>query len=52
VDFGHAPNFPDADVFPCIVVLRKPEADEDGADGGVRVAEFPREALGEVRIER
>jgi type I restriction-modification system DNA methylase subunit len=51
VDFGHAPIFPDADVFPCIVVLRKPKRDEEDADGRVRVVEFPREALGKVEIE-
>ena len=27
VDFGHASIFPDADAFPCIVVLAKPELD-------------------------
>ena len=27
VDFGHAPIFPDADTFPCIAVLRKPDAE-------------------------
>jgi type I restriction-modification system DNA methylase subunit len=51
VDFGHAPIFPDADVFPCIVVLRKPKVGEDDANRGVRVVEFPREALGEVELE-
>src|SRR5215210_4347489 len=45
VDFGHAPIFEDADVFPCIVLLRKPEREEPEADRGVRVVEFPREAL-------
>jgi len=44
VDFGHAPIFPDADVFPCIVILHKPR---DTANDEVRVAEFPREALKE-----
>jgi len=44
VDFGHAPIFPDADVFPCIVILQKPR---DTANDEVRVAEFPREALKE-----
>ncbi|MGH3090333.1 MAG: Eco57I restriction-modification methylase domain-containing protein [Rubrobacteraceae bacterium] len=48
VDFGHAPIFPDADVFPCIIVLRKP--DEEPSDT-VRVTEFPREALGKIGIE-
>lgn len=49
IDFGHAPIFPDADVFPCIVVLRKPER-EDTGDESVRVVSFPREALGKVGI--
>ena len=51
MDFGHAPIFPDADVFPCIVVLGKPELDENRGGGSVRVAEFPREVLGKVRIK-
>lgn len=46
VDFGHAPIFPDADVFSCIVVLKKPEPSET-ADGDLRVVQFPREALKE-----
>ena len=45
VDFGHAPIFEDADVFPCIVLLRKPQRKEAEAERGVRVVEFPREAL-------
>jgi hypothetical protein len=50
VDFGHAPIFPDADVFPCIVVLRKPKRDENGMNK-VCVVEFPREALGDVELD-
>jgi Eco57I restriction-modification methylase len=45
IDFGHAPIFEDADVFPYIVLLRKPLRDEPQADGSVRVVEYPREAL-------
>jgi hypothetical protein len=45
VDFGHAPIFEDADVFPCIVLLRKPRREESQKDQSVRVVEFPREAL-------
>lgn len=43
VDFGHAPVFPDADAFPCIITLRKnpPAPDHD-----VRVTLYPREQLG------
>ncbi len=42
VDFGHAPIFPDADAFPCIVVLRKNEP-EPGHQ--VTVTQYPREEL-------
>ncbi len=47
MDFGHAPIFPDADVFPCIVVLHKPKPGELTRDREIRVVEFPREALKE-----
>lgn len=64
VDFGHAPIFPDADVFPCIVGLERPVArDDDAGQAGdtaddaptaaeptAIVAEFPREQLGRVDI--
>ncbi len=50
VDFGHAPIFPDADVFPCILILHKPDMDGETNDT-VRVTEFPREALGTFGIE-
>ncbi len=58
VDFGHAPIFPDADVFPCIVVLQKrgPETKDaeadSGANGEVRVAAVPREELGGRDLDR
>jgi hypothetical protein len=48
VDFGHAPIFEDADVFPCILVLNKPEPQEEQAlppDRQVQVLNFPREEL-------
>jgi len=45
VDFGHAPIFPDADTFPCIAVLRKPDA-EPAAPAETEVCAFPREELG------
>jgi hypothetical protein len=53
IDFGHAPIFPDADVFPCIVVLKKPDAEaaEQVAAQQVQVTAFPREALKLVQIE-
>jgi type I restriction-modification system DNA methylase subunit len=43
VDFGHAPVFPDADAFPCTIVVRKqaPLPDHE-----VSVTQYPREQLG------
>ena len=54
VDFGHAPIFPDADVFPCIVVLQKrgSETKDSETDGEVRVATVPREELGGMDLDR
>ncbi len=44
VDFGHAKQiFPDADVFPCILVARKPNTEPPPTD--VRVCVIPRETL-------
>ena len=44
VDFGHAKQiFPDADVFPCILVAQKPTAGLPPAD--VRVCSIPRKQL-------
>jgi hypothetical protein len=53
IDFGHAPIFPDADVFPCIIVLEKPgdEPDQVATDGQVQVTAFPREALKLTTLE-
>ena len=45
VDFGHAPVFPDADVFPCILILHKPESDTDSEEREAEVTVFPREEL-------
>ncbi|WP_166398170.1 Eco57I restriction-modification methylase domain-containing protein [Rubrobacter marinus] len=50
VDFGHAPIFPDADVFPCIVVLKRQAAGDGSAEETARVVEFPREALNKVDL--
>jgi len=52
IDFGHAPIFEDADVFPCIIVLKKPAADDNGqiTEQQVRVTAFPREALKLVQL--
>jgi hypothetical protein len=55
IDFGHAPIFEDADVFPCILVLEKPAAspeDIDSPERQVQVVQFPREELGRVSLER
>jgi hypothetical protein len=51
IDFGHAPIFPDADVFPCILVLRKPAVNGSGANQSqTRICLFPREELGRFEI--
>jgi len=41
IDFGHAPIFPDADTFPCIVTLAKARGK------ALYVTKYPREKLGE-----
>ncbi|RYD78715.1 MAG: restriction endonuclease, partial [Verrucomicrobiaceae bacterium] len=49
IDFGHAPIFPDADAFPSIITLQKP----DGAlpkDASFNMAIFPREELKTVSV--
>jgi hypothetical protein len=51
VDFGHAPIFEDADVFPCILVLEKPMPllEQYGqTERQVQVLHFPREDLGQA----
>ena len=46
VDFGHAPIFPDADAFPCIITVRKLGSGEMVApDHEVSVTQFPRGQL-------
>ncbi|MEI6778786.1 MAG: Eco57I restriction-modification methylase domain-containing protein [Chloroflexales bacterium] len=56
IDFGHAPIFAEADVFPCIIVLEKPaisraaEANQTGEGNIVQVTDFPREALKLVNL--
>lgn len=51
VDFGHAPIFPDADTFPCIITLMRPK---DGPavppEHTLSVTSFPRELLYEISI--
>src|SRR5262249_43956402 len=51
VDFGHAPIFEDADVFPCILVLAKPQPQQEQdvpSDRQVQVLNFPREELNRI----
>jgi hypothetical protein len=50
IDFGHAPVFEDADVFPCILQLERPATDTPTTDATVLVTEFPREQLHKVAI--
>jgi hypothetical protein len=51
VDFGHAPIFPDADAFPCIITVRKLAAREVVAgDHQVSVTQFPREELSKAEV--
>ncbi|MRG96713.1 Eco57I restriction-modification methylase domain-containing protein [Polyangium spumosum] len=45
VDFGHAPIFPDADAFPCVVTLAKPASASPSPSHEVNVTMFPREEL-------
>ena len=47
VDFGHAPLFEGAQVFPCIVSLRRREG--GAARGDLRVCQVPRDHQGELR---
>ncbi len=60
IDFGHAPIFADADVFPCIVVLEKTgqavesqqlAGDAAPAEHQVHVTTFPREALRLIQLD-
>jgi type I restriction-modification system DNA methylase subunit len=47
IDFGHAPIFEGADVFPCILVLERPAVgvmEEGTTERQVRVTAFPRDA--------
>ncbi|MGI9061713.1 MAG: Eco57I restriction-modification methylase domain-containing protein [Ktedonobacteraceae bacterium] len=55
IDFGHAPIFEDADVFPCILVLVKPVSELEQSpllERDVSVLNFPREELGKVNMGR
>jgi hypothetical protein len=51
IDFGHAPIFEDADVFPCILILEKPQPHVEQArlqQRQVQVLNFPRTELNRV----
>jgi TaqI-like C-terminal specificity domain/Eco57I restriction-modification methylase len=56
LDFGHAPIFEDADVFPCIVSVRtpatEPEPSKPVADSPVRVCPVPREKLAGINLSQ
>lgn len=47
VDFGHAPIFPEADTFPCIIVVCK---DAPGPEHRTAVCLFPREEWGRSEL--
>ncbi len=52
VDFGHAPIFADADVFPCIIVVAKPDSQtRKSTDATTSVTIFPRQALGSATLD-
>jgi hypothetical protein len=53
LDFGHAPVFEAADVFPCITMLKRPFdvlKEEPPTDGEVLVTSFPRAQLRTVEL--
>ncbi|WP_072620418.1 Eco57I restriction-modification methylase domain-containing protein [Spirulina major] len=48
IDFGHAPIFPDADTFPCIIVARREES--PNPDHPVTICPVPREDLPQINL--
>ncbi|MEM8638058.1 MAG: DNA methyltransferase [Cyanobacteria bacterium P01_G01_bin.54] len=56
IDFGHAPIFVDADVFPCIVSVRKPEGEgaketeKPKVSESVQICPVPREHLENINL--
>ena len=56
INFGHAPIFEDADVFPCIVSVRKPESegaeesDKPEASAPVKVCSVSKEHLENINL--
>ncbi len=58
LDFGHAPIFEDADVFPCIVSVRKPDAPiaevkpKPEPAAPVIICPVPREKLADINLKQ
>ena len=52
VDFGHAPIFEDADTFPCILAVRKPDFSGNVEENKVIVCAVPRECLADINLSQ
>ncbi|MDJ0766791.1 MAG: Eco57I restriction-modification methylase domain-containing protein [Myxococcota bacterium] len=53
LDFGHAPIFADADVFPCIVSIRKPDEEKSKKpESPVIICPIPREKLPDINLKQ
>ncbi len=52
VDFGHAPIFEDAEVFPCIVSIRKAEDSGRDEPRAVRVCKIAKESLPTIHLSQ
>ncbi|WP_232314972.1 Eco57I restriction-modification methylase domain-containing protein [Picosynechococcus sp. PCC 7003] len=51
IDFGHAPIFKDADTFPCIVVVKKPEEKKAATPKSpTLICPVPRERLADLNL--
>lgn len=50
IDFGHAPIFEDADVFPCIVSVRKDDASDRELTDDVRVCRIAKASLPTIHL--
>ena len=50
VDFGHAPNFPDAATCPVVAIVRRPHPADSTDTATLRVCPIPREALDEIKL--
>lgn len=51
VDFGHAPIFEDADTFPCIILVHKPDG-ERPPNAETVICPVPREKLGGINLSQ